>query len=152
MSDFDPVLAAELALGYYEALDLAGIAQDLIVEGFDSPSLRLLAGTPREDLRHEGQDLLERSLHELDIELPEHHDAVLTLARDTARRMLEGEVAPYDGALAILGLRDALSEDELRLEFAYQAYALEYDISTRQRRAVEKLILDGARGLLEDES
>ena len=148
MSELDPMLAARLALGNYEALDLAGIAQDLLVQGFDSTSLRLLAGTPREDLRHEGDDLLERSLRELDVRLPGHDDAVLALARDTARQMIEGEVRPFEGAYALLGLRDELPEDDERLDFAYQVYAWE-DPPPRYRRRLDKLILEGARDFLE---
>jgi hypothetical protein len=151
VSRLDPVLAARFALGDVDALDLAGIAQDLLVKGLDSPSLRLLAGTLQEDLRHDGPDLLERSLRELGVRLPGHDTAVRTLVRDTARRMLAGELDPYDGAHAILGLRDRLSEDDHRLDFAYEVYSWE-DPPPRQRRRIEDRILVGARDLLEDDS
>jgi hypothetical protein len=91
-------------------LDLAGpetlptIATDALVDGCDSPSLRILAGIANAQ-SDEARSLLAQALDELELPFPTARDAVMTLATDIATKVLDGTTAPFLGAQQIWGSR-----------------------------------------------
>ena len=140
------VPAARFVLGWFDSFELAAVAQALVVDGYESPSLLLLAGTYPQDLPWEGHELLERSLRELGEPLPSRQEACLVFARDYARRLLDGELTPDGAAKAILALTYELSTPDALLDVGYLTYELEDHPD--YRKEIEQDILDGARRLL----
>lgn len=111
MTEADPLEVASwrMAAGSLSSEELPEIATEALVRGFDSPSLRLLAGQPRNDVR-DSADLFRAALDELAIELPDADRARWQLARRTAKDMVAGRLGPAVGAselwLAYQKLRD----------------------------------------------
>jgi hypothetical protein len=78
--------------------DLMRIAVEALVAGYDSPTLRILAGENERAGFAELYPLFKRSLKELQIDIPSEDEAMRQLARYYAEQVTEGEVTPYDGA------------------------------------------------------
>lgn len=78
--------------------DLPGIAADALEAGYDSPTLRRLAGF--EDMLDylTLRRLLKQSLEELNITLPSYEQGAMIHARSIAREVLEGRLTPLQGA------------------------------------------------------
>jgi hypothetical protein len=93
--------AWRLAVGSLPSEDLPEIATGALVRGLDSPSLRILAGQPRNDVR-ESADLFRAALDELGIDLPDADSAQWHLVRGAARDLVAGRVTPADGASELL--------------------------------------------------
>lgn len=88
---------ARFAMGLASVEDLSGAAAKALSDGCDAPSLWTLAGLREGDL-DEAIVLFERALVELRKSVPETRQAMLSLARDAAERILRGELSPYQGA------------------------------------------------------
>lgn len=80
-----------------------GIAADLLVDGYDSPALRELAGYPRNDPRGL-HDLWFQVRDELGKPLEDDSLARRVLVRHWLQRIVDGTLDPYTGATLILGL------------------------------------------------
>ncbi len=89
--------ACEVVLGLVPSGGLAGTAVAALEDGYDSPSLRVLAGLTSEAMEDAGA-LFGRALAELPLPLPTGREAVLCLARNTAKAVLGGAMSPHDGA------------------------------------------------------
>jgi hypothetical protein len=83
--------------------ELPSVAAEALMEGNDTPSLRLLAGEFRPTLVDAGP-LFEAALSELGIVLPDAEAAVMTVALDLAARMVEGAIAAPCGVRAMAAL------------------------------------------------
>jgi hypothetical protein len=97
--NIDTILARHV-LGLLSVDELPGIALDAIQAGYDSPSLRQLAGTSEHE-SEEAHRLFTRTIRELELPVPPAPQAGLMLARDTAREVLSGAITPYEGAKLI---------------------------------------------------
>jgi len=140
-------LAAKAALGQFESRELPVAAAAALERGFDSPALRVLAGLTGDDLV-EVPEYLDRALAELDVEIPERRDAVLHLARAVATEIVDGTLAPSDGAARIWDI--ALLAPEVRVAeldtFVYAAS--EWDERPEDHPRFEAGIREGARDLV----
>jgi hypothetical protein len=94
------LVAARLAVNRQRTEDLPGIAADALMRGVDSPSLRLLAGTPTTEVR-DSRDLFWMAMDELSIERPTDEVALWAIALALARAIVDGEVHPHTGASRI---------------------------------------------------
>ena len=99
MSETDPleVAAWRMAAGSLVSEDLPEIATEALVRGLDSPTLRVLAGQSRDDVR-DLADLFRDALDELGIDLPDPDSAQWRLARRIAGDIVTGRVSPARGA------------------------------------------------------
>ncbi len=88
------------ALGRLLVDDLPPLAVQALEEGYDSPSLRQLAGVNASDPQ-EVRTLFLKTLDELKLSMPSPRDAGLSLARSIADEVLEGTIVPYEGAKRI---------------------------------------------------
>ena len=97
--NIDTILAKH-ALGLMPVGELTSIAVDAIQAGYDSPSLRQLAGTNEHDTE-EVHRLFAKAILELGLRVPPAAEAGLTLAQAIAKEVLAGVVTPYEGAKRI---------------------------------------------------
>ena len=142
-------------LGVGDYVDWAG---EMLLQGHDSYSLRILAGLEREASTFEAEDYLLRSAKELGLSIPDPEAAVRAYACEVARQIVEGHrtgqegvrelyriclATEYDPAYIIwLELDDAL-DSLLSGEYAYtcESATLEnFDEVARQE--AEKFIVE----------
>ncbi|MEZ0447209.1 hypothetical protein [Cellulomonas sp. ICMP 17802] len=96
--------------------DLVGLAVDALMAGLDGDALAELAGAdPRR--AQECRDLFAEVLNEQDLEWPEEQSAVWNLVRDTAQRIVDGDLDPVEGARWItrVAYHRAEPEGDLRI-------------------------------------
>lgn len=74
---------------------MPAVATDALAAGYDSPSLRVLAGLTNTDPR-DTRELFDQAMAELDLASPPIVDAVLDVARYEAERGLAGEIPLVD--------------------------------------------------------
>lgn len=127
-------------LGSLLSDDLPRVALEALEAGYDSPSLRQVAGASGADPR-DINDLFIRALTELRIQMPSPADAALSLARQIAGEVVQGTISPYEGARRIwfdvyvrfpeltrlrpfVGLASEYEDDELHRE-KYSATIME---------------------------
>jgi hypothetical protein len=107
-----PELAAEFVLGEVLPEDLKERANQAVLAGYDSPSPYLLAGAEKWLHADELRTLLLRALEEVGVPVPDRLGAGAILKRAYARRVVDGELSPREGASRIVGFLHAL-EGEL---------------------------------------
>ena len=102
-------LACRLALDGIPPNTLGEIAEALILDGFESPSLTafLACDSPYSQDR---TTLFRRALSELGEDLPGKHDAALSVSTIIARKIVAGTITPFEGAYSIW--KDALDQLE----------------------------------------
>lgn len=85
---------------------LVDAAADALAAGLDSPTLRVLAGTPHSSADAEASELAERTFNELglDIESRMSSTALIEGARQLARRFLAGEMEARELTRVLYGL------------------------------------------------
>ncbi|MER6142483.1 hypothetical protein ABT174_20980 [Streptomyces sparsogenes] len=76
--------------------DLPQIAAEALAAGLDTPTLRELAGWPRNAAPRDIRDAFEQTLDESGIELPDRDLARRHALRRLAARLIDGEIAPAD--------------------------------------------------------
>src|SRR5262245_50935256 len=91
---------ANLVLGLSVSSRLPRRAEEWLLEGYDSPSLRMLAGLTEKDI-DQAVPLFKKAVMELGWPLPDRLEAVKSLSRQVARQILSGEVQPYEGSKRI---------------------------------------------------
>lgn len=141
------VLASRLELELIGPEDLPAAAIDELECGCDSPSLRILAGLMPTDLSTI-RVMFDRALSELGVSRPSRREAVLHLAREHAKDVLSGTLAPYQGAKLIweLTLRaPAGSMPELD-SFVYAAS--EWEDRREDREVLQDGIMSAVKVLL----
>jgi hypothetical protein len=129
--------------------DMPSIAADLLETGYDSPSLRRLAGEMNVGCSADVEDLVAKTFHELSIPYPiSEIDARLILSRQIAREVIAGKRNPWAAAshseFAVWGWR-AESPDVQKLYFLRDE--LDWDAVHRRRVSAltEELIETFAR-------
>ena len=89
------------ALGNTSAEDYVDWAGEMLIQGYDSHTLRILAGLDRRGSVFDTEGYFLRCLKELSIGVPETKDAVVAYACDIARQIVEKECTPKDGVRAL---------------------------------------------------
>ncbi len=149
------------ALGRIPSEQLPIIAYQWLEAGWDSPTLRILAGE-RNSIMSEVGPMFEAVLEELGFVVPALDNVVAYLARESAQKIVDGTVSPYDGACEIEQLAFEYSEAEdgsIASEFAfltleYEEFALEihieYSDEDREqiRAELDARIVEEARKLI----
>jgi hypothetical protein len=123
-----------------------GICTDLLVDGYDTPSLRVLAGLTATD-GQEVRELLPRVFHEMGMEEPSPIQAAWFLAQSTARDIVSGTVAPSDGARAIGDLGSTFDPLWPSLSI-FIGLSSEWDDHPQQRQAYDSDIREEAARLI----
>jgi len=95
---------AEWTLGRIPGEKLSLIASTLLVDGFDTPTLRALAEAPSDELDGKGPKLLIAAMSELGIAQPTCEEAALIAARRVAKRLLDGRLRVRDACADIASL------------------------------------------------
>jgi hypothetical protein len=91
---------AKHKLGIVDYQQLPSIAADALESGYDSPSIRCLAGSSGLE-PSELQRLFLNALSELQLKVPTADEAGLLVAKGIAEAVLAGALRPYDGAKQI---------------------------------------------------
>jgi hypothetical protein len=143
-------VAALLVLEKQPTEELHEVATEALVRGLDSPSLRELAGTPASDVR-DARDLFWQAMSELDIARPTRHQAGWLLVAAWAHDIVDGRVAPYEGARRIWweGWEELDRPAELTV---FVALASEWEDHESHRDQYEHDIREAASNLLASRS
>lgn len=141
------VAASRAALGLLRSEDLARVGVQALENGCDSPSLRILAGLNASETE-EARGLFEQALSELNVAIPSKRDAVMHLARETARGILSGTTGVYLGAEQIWDLTLCASDESLPELDSFVYAASEWEDRPEDRDAFEEGIVAAARELV----
>jgi len=136
-----------VVLGLLRSDDLARVGVQALEHGCDSPSLRLLAGWNVSD-SEEARGMFDRALSELGVVVPSRRDAVMRLARETAKRILAGTTEAYPGAKQIWDLTLRASDEDLPELDSFVYAASEWEDRPEDRVAFEEGIVAAARDLV----
>ncbi|MGE3820813.1 MAG: hypothetical protein AB7I30_15475 [Isosphaeraceae bacterium] len=139
-----PIAAAWCALGRLTTDEAIDAAHTALNRGTYSEALA--AVTFAEPLWSEVGPLFRRALGELGVGVPDRLAAVRRLAHDFARRIVDGELPPYEGARAIW--RELAWEPEAGdTILPFIGLASEWEDSPEFRREYEADVLQAAREL-----
>jgi len=145
------VAASRMILGMLPAEELVDVAMQAMEDGYDSPSLRILAGLTVGDFQ-EATTMFDRVLSELNVTIPNKRDAVSLLVQMVAHEIVAGSVAPYEGAKKIWDLSLSYPEEKLS-EFDPFVYAAsEWEDRPEDRHFFEDGIVVAAKELVENGS
>lgn len=89
------------ALQQLSADDYAAWAGEMLVEGYDSRSLRILAGLDKFASTFEAENYFARSLAELNLTPPDSDKAIRAYACEIARQIIEDKITAQDGVRAL---------------------------------------------------
>jgi hypothetical protein len=149
-------LVFDLAVDLLRVEDLPEIACGVLMDGPDSPGLRLLAalgpGDVRQDPRH-AWDLLRQAIEELGLEIPSFCDALAFQVRAVARKLAIGQCTVREAAnamdsLAFTGRGWRRCPEVPLVEFAIDADSLAAYERAGDRAATDRLEADVRRRLL----
>ena len=140
-------LLAKHVLGLLPVEALPGIALDAIQAGYDSPSLRQLAGASEYDTE-EAHRLFGKAIQELGLPIPQAPEGGLTLARDIAREVVSGAIAPYEGAKRIWD-QIYTRLPELKQLKPFVGLASEYEDDLEHRDGYLRQIIEEAKSLID---
>jgi hypothetical protein len=143
------VAAARMVLGKLTSEEAIAEASSALDRGIYSEALGLLLYA--EPVWSEVGPLFSRSLSELGIRVPTRERASLVLAREEARRIVSGEVSPYDGARRIWW-EVANEEGASPSLLAFVGYASEWEDDQVHRPEYDALILEEARCLVAEDA
>jgi hypothetical protein len=91
MNSFSKAIFGKRALHHVFAEDYIDWAYEMLLQNYDSPSLRILAGLHRpSNLREIGSYFLD-AIEELQIEIPEPKTAIWDYACDLAQKIVDGQ-------------------------------------------------------------
>jgi hypothetical protein len=142
------LVAAKAALEFVPPEDLRDAAVAALEDGLDSPALRALAGLSSAEI-DEARLLFERALAELKVPMPSPRDAVTRVAREIAAKVVDGTVAPYQGAKRIWELTLRAPEEELSELDSFVYAASEWEDRPEDRSLFDDGIVRAAQELLE---
>src|SRR5215208_5660475 len=146
------------ALYQLPAGDYVDWAGEMLVQGYDSYSLRILAGLERSASTFEAEDYFLRSAKELGISIPDSEAAVRAYACEIARQIVEGRLTGQEGVRALYRICLATEYDRdyliwLELDDALDSllsgeYAYTYESATLEnfdevaKQEAEKFIVE----------
>jgi hypothetical protein len=137
--------AAKYVLGLLSGDDLPYVAADALTSGVDCSSLRVLASIGVGD--REAEQLFEKSLRELGLNMPSRHDAAVSVAREVAQKILRGDVSCLDGANIIWDIYTRSGSDTVELHpFVYAAS--EWQDRPDDSELFERMIREGSRKIV----
>ena len=140
------IAASKVVLNRFLPGDLINAAVDALSSGLDSRSLRILAGLTLSESNEE-LSMFKQALKELDMPLPDQHEAAMFLARDYAKQILEGDISALEGARRIWDVSIIPHEHVAELDtFVYGAS--EWEDRPEDRELFEKGIIAAAKGLV----
>lgn len=112
------MFAARFACGVIYGEDTPALAADLLEAGFDSPSLRRLAGETQVRCNADAAELVDRITREAGLPVPfPVEKARLLVSRQIARQVIAGERDPWRGAADLQGIwgwRSYPSDEQIR--------------------------------------
>jgi hypothetical protein len=141
------VAASKVALGLLLSEEFSDVAVLALEDGCDSPSLRILAGLTAAEA-DEARALFDRALAELNVCVPSKRDAVMRLARETAKELLSGAMAPHAGAKQIWELSLRIPDENLPELYSFVYAASEWEDRPEDRQVFEAGIAAAARELV----
>jgi hypothetical protein len=147
IADKMKIAASRMVLDHLYAEDLAEVAGAALENGYDSPSLRMLARLTRAEA-DQARAMFERALRELAILIPNRRDAVMRLARETAEGILSGTTDAYEGAKQIWVLTLRAPEVELPELDSFVYAASEWEDRPEDGQDFREGVLAAARELL----
>ena len=133
-------------LGQLLADDLPTAAVQALEDGFDSPALCQLAGGGGGDSQ-ETRALFLKALDELKVPVPSPREAALSYAREVAGDVLNGAIAPYEGARKIWG-EVYTRFPELKELTLFVGLASEYEDDEKHRDSYARQIVEECKALL----
>lgn len=142
------LVAAKAALDLAGPEELSAAAVAALEGGLDSPALRTLAGFYESDVS-EARALLFKALGELHLPPPTPKEAVLDLARECAAQILDGTIAPHEGARRIWDLTLRVPEETLTELDTFIYAASEWSERPEDRPRFEVGVVGAARELLD---
>jgi hypothetical protein len=94
---------ADYVLGNVSLSSMPEAAVHALVEGYDSPSLKMLAGESSTNSNpFEIKELFQHALTELGLSTPSVNEAAHTLVCYWVKRIVDGSVSPHEGASHVL--------------------------------------------------
>ena len=145
------IAASQVSLGLLLSDDLAEVARSALEAGYDSPSLRMLASLTAAEA-DQAHDMFARALAELRIAIPGKRDAVLYLAREIAKGMVNGTVGTAQGAKQIWDLSLQIVDERMPELDTFVYGASEWDDRPEDRHIFEAGIMAAAKALAENEA
>jgi hypothetical protein len=138
---------ARLTIGELGTEPLPDLAAEALARGIDSPSLRILAGTPRQDVR-EARALFVEAMSELGVSLPSEAERRRALVMFWAKEMVQGTLSPYDASRLIWweGWEELGHPDDLTV---FVGLASEWEDHPQYRVQYERDMLREAQALLD---
>jgi hypothetical protein len=89
------------ALGQLSSDHYVEWSGEMLVQGYDSRSLRILAGLNRLASTFEAEDYFLRSIKELNLSPPDRDSAIRAYACEIAQRVVEGKIPAGEGVRAL---------------------------------------------------
>jgi hypothetical protein len=142
------IAASRMVLGLLRSEDLSDVGASALEDSWDSPALRRLAGLGL-DKAGEASAMFGRALSELNVALPSKRDAVLCLARETAKTILGGRIGAYEGAMEIWDLTLEAPEEDLHELDTFIYGASEWEDRPEDRRLFSDGIMAAAKDLVD---
>lgn len=139
--------ASKVVLGLLRSEDLVDVGAAALEDGCDSPALRVLAGLTLAEA-DEARATFDRTLSELNVAIPSKRDAVMRLARETAKGILSGTTGAYEGAKQIWDLSLRVPDEELPELDTFVYAAGEWEDRPEDRRVFDDGIVAAARELV----
>ena len=128
-------------------------AVDALVGGWDSPSLRILAGLEKPPNEFEVDHFVARLAHELGIALPDRKGLTDQYALAIARDIVDGVTPPYDGARELRLL--CISMHDMNNLSAWNGFEDQFELARDYAigdvGTVEREIVNEARHMLGEE-
>lgn len=112
--------------------DLPGIAVSGLEEGFDSESLRILAGYGSNENPFKLAGYFSRSLKEIGFNIPTRVNALISIIRYYVDEIIKGKVDSYEGFQAIENIVRSTSFDfeDIKLQDCYVNYISIWEVSS----------------------
>jgi hypothetical protein len=101
MIDVTKLIFGKRALDKAHAEDYIDWAGEMLVQDYDSPSLRILAGLNRQNNTFEAQDYFSRCVKELRLNEPEPEAAVREYACEIAQQIIDEQITAQEGVRAL---------------------------------------------------
>jgi hypothetical protein len=95
------IKVSEYVIGKFNYHRLPGIALEALADGFDSESLRILAGLDENSSEYDVKYYFNRCIKELGYSVPEIKDAIWFLIKNVAQKIVQREIDEYDGGRLI---------------------------------------------------
>jgi len=95
------IKVSEYVIGKFNYHRLPEIALETLADGFDSESLRILAGLDENSSEHDIKYYFNRKVKELGYSVPEIQDAIWFLIGNAAHKIVRREIDEYDGGRLI---------------------------------------------------